>query len=357
MARKERGFVELEWTCPVCKSRNPGPQRTCAGCGSPQPADVQFEVPVESERITDPESVAQIQQGPDIHCGYCGARNPAGATVCRQCGADLSAGQAREAGATLGALPQQPAGEVSCAACGAKNAAGAATCIGCGAPLARPVAPAAKPQRPPSARKSRSWLWILGGLALAGIVLLIFFAGRSDSSVGTVTGGQWKRIVTVEGLVPVQNSAWWDEVPQGATLGACRPEVRRVQDEPAPGAREVCGTEYVVDQGEGHGQVVQDCQYEILEDRCTYTVVQWREVDSVSLGGQGLSMAWPQVQLGQDQRLGQRLEQFECQVVIDDEVYTVRPRSLEEYESCTEGSRWNLEINTFGQVLSAQPAR
>ena len=43
MARKDLGFVELEWTCPNCKTRNPGLTKTCQSCGSPQPADVEFQ--------------------------------------------------------------------------------------------------------------------------------------------------------------------------------------------------------------------------------------------------------------------------------------------------------------------------
>ncbi len=36
--------------------------------------------------------------GADIHCGFCGTRNPATATICSQCGADLKEGKARQAG-------------------------------------------------------------------------------------------------------------------------------------------------------------------------------------------------------------------------------------------------------------------
>ena len=43
MAQESLGFVKLEWTCPKCGSRNPGPEKTCLGCGAPQPQDVKFE--------------------------------------------------------------------------------------------------------------------------------------------------------------------------------------------------------------------------------------------------------------------------------------------------------------------------
>ena len=43
MAKKKLGYVELEWTCPNCGTRNPGPEQSCVNCGSPQPDDVHFE--------------------------------------------------------------------------------------------------------------------------------------------------------------------------------------------------------------------------------------------------------------------------------------------------------------------------
>lgn len=36
MARKSKGFVELEWSCPNCETRNRGSEKTCANCGAPQ---------------------------------------------------------------------------------------------------------------------------------------------------------------------------------------------------------------------------------------------------------------------------------------------------------------------------------
>ena len=37
MTEKSKGFIILEWVCPSCGTRNPGPQQTCSKCGSPQP--------------------------------------------------------------------------------------------------------------------------------------------------------------------------------------------------------------------------------------------------------------------------------------------------------------------------------
>ena len=90
MAQKEVGFVELEWTCPVCKTRNPGTQKTCSGCGNAQPENVAFETAVGAELLTDEQKIARAKTGPDIQCGLCCARNTAYAQMCSQCGGDLT---------------------------------------------------------------------------------------------------------------------------------------------------------------------------------------------------------------------------------------------------------------------------
>jgi hypothetical protein len=40
--------------------------------------------------VTDEKAVQAAQAGADIHCAFCGTRNPATAKVCSQCGADLT---------------------------------------------------------------------------------------------------------------------------------------------------------------------------------------------------------------------------------------------------------------------------
>ena len=88
ISRQSKGFVKTEWICPSCNSRNPGPEKTCENCGSPQPENVQFYLPAEAKIIQDENAAKAAKAGADIHCGFCGTRNPGTATVCSQCGAD-----------------------------------------------------------------------------------------------------------------------------------------------------------------------------------------------------------------------------------------------------------------------------
>ena len=101
MAKKELGYVELEWTCPRCNSRNKGTAKVCATCGAPQPDDVKFEAPAQAEVIKGEAAApvkAAVEAGADIHCPFCEARNPATAKICVNCGGPLEGGKAREKG-------------------------------------------------------------------------------------------------------------------------------------------------------------------------------------------------------------------------------------------------------------------
>jgi hypothetical protein len=66
--RRTLGYVENEWTCPNCSTRNKGSVKTCENCGAPQPENVQFELAAEQKIVADAEKVKAAQAGADIHC-------------------------------------------------------------------------------------------------------------------------------------------------------------------------------------------------------------------------------------------------------------------------------------------------
>jgi len=360
MAQKEIGYVELEWTCPVCRTRNPGLRQTCANCGAPQPKDAKFETPIQADLIKDAEKIKRAEVGPDIHCPYCGARNPADAKTCHQCGGDLTQGTARAAGQVVGAFQSGPAAQVTCPTCGTANPPTAFNCVKCGAPLAKPK-PVAAPQPVAPATQSKGCLVLIAIIALVvigGGLTFAFLSFRTTAIVGTVRAANWTRTIAIEGLVPVDHSAWRDEIPRGADIGSCKLEVRSTQDTPTSNSREVCGTPYTVDQGNGTGKVVQDCQYEIYADRCSYTVPEWRTVDTRVLTGNGFSPQWPAVTtLGAQQRTAARSEGYQCVLSANDQTYTYTPHTFDEYRSCQVGSRWQLQVNSFGSIMSLAPAK
>jgi ribosomal protein L40E len=362
MVKKTLGYVELEWTCPRCGSRNPGPDKTCNGCGAPQPDDVEFEQAAQEELVTEEKAIKRAKAGPDVHCAYCGARNRADAEICTQCGADLTEAEARVSGQVVGAHRREPVPDVACPACGALNPASAHECSQCGATLARPEPkPAPRSAAKPAARAGRGGCGPIALVAGVGLILLvilgIFLTRPSGERAATVEDVSWTRSVPIMGLVPVAHEGWYDEVPQDAVLGDCRQEPHHVQDSPAPNAREICGTPYTVDTGSGYGEVVQDCRYEVYEDWCEYQVEEWQVVDQVVQSGSDLNPRWPVTQLDVGQRKGEGEERYEVVFDTDGGTYSYITSDPAEFAQFRPGSQWLLKVNKLGAVVDVEPVR
>jgi ribosomal protein L40E len=358
MAQKTVGYVELEWTCKRCGTKNPGTVRTCTNCGAPMADKDAFEAPAEGKLITEPEKLAAAQAGPDVHCPYCGARNPAGTTECAQCGGDLKEAAARQSGQVVGAFQTGPAAQVVCPACGTANPANAPRCGNCGAGLVKE--PAAAPAPPRSGGKAAGWIGI-GVVALIGLVCLVlaavvFLARRTTGVPAVVQGVRWERSIPVLELLPAEREGWEEALPQEAEVEACELRYRETRSEPAPNATEVCGTPYTIDEGSGLGKVVQDCEYEVYDSWCTYQVDEWQVVDTFSVQGSDLNPRWPGVSLASTQREGAREENYSITFAAesDGRLYTYETDSLQDYLQFTPGSEWELLVNTFGSVTEIE---
>lgn len=366
MARKSLGHIELEWECPKCGIRNPGSRSTCNGCGAPQPDHVEFHTPASAQIIEDEERLARATAGPDMHCPYCNARNLADATLCPQCGGDLTDAAVRNRGQVLGALHTDPDATFQCRVCGMENPATEFTCTGCGAPLqdtrkteqpSNTVDADAESQAASKPKRGCSFIG-MGAIALIALLLIsgviYFFGGTVESLTGTAVEAQWNRTIEVEGLTPVTREGWRAEIPAGATVMACRQEVQRTVQEPVPDAREVCGTPYVIDEGTGFGEAVQDCEYQILADFCSYEILEWRKVDDIRVEGIGHELRWPEFVATDNQREGNRSQTLQCIFDAGDRTFTYRMSNEDQFTQCVPGTEWELEINRAGGITSAQ---
>ena len=152
------------------------------------------------------------------------------------------------------------------------------------------------------------------------------------------------------------HSAWREQLPAGAEIVGCEKQVFQTVDQPVAGAREVCGTPYVVDTGTGFGKVQQDCQYQVLEDYCRYRAMEWVAAPAIVLEGRDFNPRWPAANLGSNQRAGGQTEEYTIVFRTNDRDYTYSTRSLEEYLKLAQGTRWKLTINGFGQITSIDPA-
>lgn len=349
MNRKEsKGFVELEWVCQNCDSRNKGSKKTCENCGAPQPDNVKFQRAADEKIIADEKAVNAAKAGADIHCGFCGTRNPATATTCSQCGADLKEGKAREAGQVLQAAPSAPK-VVKCTNCETENPGSERTCIKCGSPLprvnlteaARPVA-AQKPSVAP--KKKPNWL-LFGGigafLLICCAAILFLFVFPSKSVQGTVTNVQWETSVPVQEVQAVNHSNERGNPPSNAYNISCHTE-----------SEEVC-EEKTVDQGNGYAEVVKEC-HNVSEQYCDYTMDEWTTIQTYTLNGNNLNPVYDNPNIANDQRLGSQSETLTVYFSTPDGQETYSADSVGEFEQFAIGSVWTLKMNALGGIVSVE---
>jgi hypothetical protein len=105
------------------------------------------------------------------------------------------------------------------------------------------------------------------------------------------------------------------------------------------------------------GKVVQDCQYEVKDDWCAYTQLEWTVVDSVVTKGTDANPQWPAVNLRADQREGDRAESYVVLFSSDGKEYQLPVADASELLKYAVGSRWKLKVNALGGVAAAEPAQ
>lgn len=344
----------LEWTCPSCNTRNPGPQKTCRNCGAPQPENVQFERAADEKAVTDGAAVSAAQAGADFICPYCSTRNRGDAKVCVQCGGDLVEARRRASGAEL----QANAGPktVACSNCGGENPASSTMCSKCGAPLPRLTAAAAPvPEQPagraagapaPGKSSSKKKWFLIGGigaaLLLCCIAAIVIFFVPTASVQARVTDVHWQTSVPVEAQREVQHTNEEGSPPGDAYNVSCHTETNQV-----------C-TEKVVDQGNGYGEKVQDCQ-DVTKDYCSYTVKEWQTIQTYTLDGHDYTPLYSQPSLSMDQRLGKQSADYTVYFDTEKGQKTYSPGSLDDFARFQVGSGWTLKLNAIGSVVGVSP--
>ena len=360
MAKKTLGYAELYWVCPNCEGINPGPEKACGQCGAPQPEDVEFQQAERQELLEDEQVKERVAAGPDIHCPYCGARNPGNAATCSQCGGDIGEGARRQSGQVLGAFQTGPTKQVPCPHCGAENPDTAAQCAQCGGSMhvdkTAPTPETAADTPAPAAKKFPVALAvILVVCCCVAAAILIFLSMRTEETTGVVDQVYWERTIQIEALGPVEYGAWDDQIPAAAEVFGCEMQVRSIESEPAPNSEEVCGTPYNVDTGSGYAEVVQDCEYHVYDEYCTYSIMEWQPVDAATRSGYDFNPIWPEPDIAAEERFGDQVETYTVFFDSADGDYSYSVDALSEFQQFQIGTEWTLEINTFGGVVSVSP--
>jgi ribosomal protein L40E len=342
MTTKSKGFIKMEWTCPNCSTRNPGPVKTCQSCGAPQPENVKFEMGADQDFVKDEKEIEQAKKGADIHCGFCGTRNPADAVTCSQCGGDLKEGMKRQAGQEVdrSAVKAEP---FVCPSCGFKNPVSTGNCAQCGAPLGSKIPPPAAPPK----KLSRGMIFGIAGavvacLVLCGIVVGLFMV-PSKSVNAVVDAVHWQAVANVEEIEAVRHNDETGSVPSGAYDVSCSDR-----------SEEVC-EEKTIDTGTGYAEVVEECHTETTT-YCSYTVDEWTVVQSYTTEGDNLFPVWENPSIASDQRRGEDTATYTVYFVSSEGDYTYKPGTLEEFKQYDIGSVWSLSLNALGGIVSVEPA-
>ena len=319
--------------------------------------NAKFEQAAEEQILANEDKIAAAQAGPDIYCAYCGTRNASTAKTCKQCAAPLAEGTAREVAGAIGGLraisPRPP--KVPCLR--RENKGTAVKCVNCGAALGKAVPASAG--APPAPTGRPGGLGILPLILLGAVILLgvFFMVGRRSSvAVGQVADYGWRRTIAIQALAPVVREGWLDQLPAGVEVVECQKRVYQVVDQPVAGAREICGTPYVVDTGTGYGKVKQDCQYQVLTDFCQYRTLAWVVAPPLILEGRDFNPRWPAANLAENRRTGGQSEEYFVVFRANDKEFTYTTRNVDEYLELAQGSQWNLTINGFGQITDISPS-
>ncbi|MBV6397185.1 MAG: hypothetical protein HFACDABA_02790 [Anaerolineales bacterium] len=349
MTRTEqsKGFIELEWVCPSCNSRNRGPVKACENCGAAQPEDVKFYAPAEAKLIQDENAKKIAGAGPDIHCPFCGTRNRGDAAVCAQCGGDLKEGRKREAGREM--QRQSPVIEVQCTNCGEVNPSTRRICAQCGAPLPRAGTPPDAPLRPATAsaavpseaKRGLPWLWV-GGVVACLVILCVGAAmlfSPSQTVEASVQDVYWQSATPLQEEQAVRYVNEAGSAPGGAYEVSCQTETRQV-----------C-VDKTIDRGNGYAEVVTECHDE-SQQYCSYTLDEWKTIDTLTMDGHDFEPFYASPDLSFGQRLGNVTITFTVYFYADGKTYTYSPADLDEFQQFDLGSAWTLHLNAFDTVVS-----
>ncbi len=346
-SKRTVGYIQLEWTCPNCNSRNPGDMKTCQNCGAPQPENVQFEQLAEQKMVTDENAIKAAQAGADIHCPFCGTRNPATAKVCSQCGADLKEGRARQSGRVMTPVQAGPK-TVVCKNCNTENPSTNRVCSKCGAPLPRALAESpvsgAAVTAPTAAKQKPNWL-LIGGIGAAFIIgciaVLFLFVFPTSTVQATVANVQWQTSVPVQEQREVHYSNEQGSPPSGAYDVSCHTETHQICEQKT------------IDKGNGYAEVVEDC-HDQSTDYCSYDVKEWQTIQTYTLDGNDLSPQYADPNISVDQRLGSQSE--DLTVYFDTKKGEIKysPGNTTEFQQYEIGSTWTLKLNALGGIVSVE---
>ena len=247
-----KATFEMMWDCEFCETKGllAKTQRCCPECGGKQNADKRY-FPKEGEEV---KVDGHKYEGADRYCPACQNPQSAAGKNCANCGAPMD-----------------------------------------GSAVVQGVATAPEPPKP---KKSKIWILfvVLGVGAIIGIVLGVRHCNRTKDAGGKVLAHSWERTVGIDEYKDHKEEKWRNEIPSDARLVVCH-QAQRTTKSIGTGEKK-CKTRRV-DNKDGTGRVEEyDCKEvmksePVMDDKCSFTITKWIEVDKKVSNGAGLSITDP----------------------------------------------------------------
>lgn len=250
--QESAGFFEMLWDCEFCGTKGllGKSQRCCPECGGKQNADKRYFPPEGQEAMIQ----GHKYEGSDRYCPAC--NNPQGAAGknCTNCGSAMD---------------------------------GSAEVKGVQAPVA-----------PPPPKKSKLWIIIVVIAvvgAIIGIVLGVKHCNRTKDASAKVIAHAWERTVPIQEYKDVREEAWRNEIPNDASGVTTCHQAERSRRQIEDG--EDCHKERK-DKKDGTGEMINVCKKKyrsepVMDDKCSYTVKRWKEIDKKVASGAGMNLTDP----------------------------------------------------------------
>lgn len=316
------------WDCPYCETRGiPGTEMQCPSCGRAR-GEVVFYMKDHGESLTleqeqrgeieylDEQQTENVGTDPDWYCSFCNSLNRNSAETCTTCGASRADSESNYFD-MLKKKQEQEAAELA----------------------AQPAASSAPGKR---SRKPLTIFLVI----LAVIIAFTVFMNGNKTSGQTVTELGWSRTVTVEKNIECEEENW--NLPDGAEVirtareiyryntvldhyeNVERPMTRQVIDhyetyytyenlgngafEEVPHQRPVYTTEYYTETVR-KPVYIQVPQY---ETKYYYKIRRWKVFREVNAHGGDHETVWPDPELGEDEREGEKTEIYAFSVTDRD---------------------------------------
>ena len=320
------------WDCPVCGTQGiRGDTVNCPSCGRAR-GDVQFYMKdhVESQsreqgdtadiEYVDEEKAKTTSRNPDWYCSFCNSLNSDNAQFCSNCGASRESSEANY----FDMLKKKQEREAALAP-------------------SQPTAQAQAQTR--SAPKKSRLLFLLIAVALI-VGLFLYMGGDKTAGDLTVSSLAWERNIQIEENIQYSESGW--SLPDTAELTSQRQEIHHYdsvldhyEDREVQRSRQVIDhyeTYYTYnDLGNGnfeqvenqrpvyeteyYTETVREPVYRQVPRYATkyyYTIWRWTPTRVVTASGTDHEAAWPEPELSDKERTGDRAEDYRFTVTNKD---------------------------------------